>query len=236
MRVKRTRANAGMTLLEIMVVVAIVGILATMAVVEVLYGTGRARLNNATWEISALSSVARASAMGRGRPNYLVFYQSGGESGVLHFEREEHSGIVDPLWVAVDPTDPDTFAAAGVTVRVHDRLRFTGGWGRGGMRFEALAGFPPMNDPYKAITKDPAGASGLMAACSFCTAGANGSVLGAIRYAPDGTASIETGPGSPLRFGGGAVALAADRPDEAGHPRMIAFSVPTGAVNVIHRD
>ena len=74
-----------------------------------------------------------------------------------------------------------------------------------------------------------------MAACSFCQAGANGSVLGAIRYAPDGTASVVTGPEA-ARLAGGAVALATDRPNEAGHPRLIAFSVPTGAVNVIYRD
>jgi prepilin-type N-terminal cleavage/methylation domain-containing protein len=233
---KRTRVSAGMTLLEIMVVVAIVGVLATMAVVEILYGTARARLNNATWEISALNSVAQMRATSRGLPNYLLFYEAGSETGVIHFEREERSGILNPDWSAVDPTNPNTFASAGVPVRVHDRIRFTGAWGRGGTRFEALGGFLTPPRPYTAINTAPAGASGLMAACSFCRAGASGSVLGAIRYASDGTVSIETGPDAPLRFGGGAVALAADRPDEAGRPRLIAFSVPTGDINVIHRD
>ena len=225
-----------MTLLELMVVIAIAGILATMAVVELFYGTGRARLNNATWEIAALSSAAQMRAAGRGFPNYVVFYESVGETGVLHFERDERAGIVDPAWSAVDPTNPGTFAAGGVPVRVHERIRFTGAWGRGGMHFESLAGFSlAARPPYWAIPTMPAGASGLMAACSFCQAGANGSVIGAIRYAPDGTASVVTGPEA-ARLAGGAVALATDRPNEAGHPRLIAFSVPTGAVNVIYRD
>jgi prepilin-type N-terminal cleavage/methylation domain-containing protein len=238
-----TRADAGMTLVEMMVVVAIVGILATMAVVELLYGTGRARLNNATWEISALSSVAQMRAAARGFPNYIVFYEADGETGVLHLEREERSGIANLVWNTVDPLDPDTFVGTVIppapvpTVRVHDRLRFSGPWGRRGMRFESLAGFSlAARPPYWAISTTPAGASGLMAACSFCEAGGNGSFLGAIRYAPDGTVSIETGPGAPLSMGGGAVALATDSADEAGHPRLIAFSMPTGAVNVIYRD
>ncbi|HYX90505.1 MAG TPA: hypothetical protein VE782_03000, partial [Myxococcaceae bacterium] len=100
---------------------------------------------------------------------------------------------------------------------------------------EPLSGFPTLQPPYRAIVKDPAGSSGLMAACSFCQAGGNGSTIGAIRYAPDGTASIETGPAA-ARIAGGAVGLAADRPGEPGLPRLIAFSVPTGAVNVIRRN
>jgi prepilin-type N-terminal cleavage/methylation domain-containing protein len=238
---KRTRASAGMTLLEMMVVVAIIGILAAMAVVEVLYGTGRARLNNATWEISSLSSVAGMRATSRGLPNYVVFYESGNETGVLHFERQERSGIPKLVWNNVDPLDPDTLAGTVTPplprVRIHDRIRFAGtiGWERGGVRFERLAGFPLMRPPYAAIRAEPAGGSGLMAACTFCQAGANGSVLGAIRYASDGSATIETGPEA-ARLAGGAVALAVDRADEAAHPRLIAFSVPTGAVNVIHGD
>ena len=228
-----------MTVLEMMVVVAILGILATLAVTQVLYGSGRARLNNATWEISAMSSVAQMRAASRGTTNYLVFYETKDETGVFRLERREVGGVAVPPWTSIDPHPEKIYDSAGgaaLDVRVDDRIKLSGtnGWQRGGVRFENLGVFGAPKPPFGAIPLKPSGASGLMAACNFCIAGSGGSFIGAVRYGSDGRVSLATtGAGG---LGGGAVALAADRSDEAGLPRLIAISVPSGAINVIHKD
>ncbi len=69
----RPMRNRGVALIEAMVV-ATVAVLAALAAVGLLYGTGRARLNNAVFEVSSLLAVGQMRAASTGVPHYALFY------------------------------------------------------------------------------------------------------------------------------------------------------------------
>lgn len=225
------RTSRGFTLIEMMVVVGIVGILAALAGTAFIYGTGRARVNNATYEAVAMMAAAQIRASSTGFPHYVMFFERGQELGVQLVEREERRGLATPLWdSSVDPLVETTMG----NVRIVDRIRMSnaGMLSRGQTRFSAVADFGArLSPPYAAFALTPSGTTDLGRGCTFCQPGAGGSVYGVIRFMPNGTVSIVTGPnpGTP----GGAVALSVNAEQETAQARLIAVSTPTGAVRVI---
>jgi type II secretory pathway pseudopilin PulG len=79
-----------------MTAVAIIAVLASLAVTVMVYGTGRARTNNAVFDIAAMLSTAQLSAMSRGTPHYVIIYRdpSGQIQSVL-MERPDAPPAVD---------------------------------------------------------------------------------------------------------------------------------------------
>ncbi len=210
-----------------MTTVAIIGILASLAVAASIYGTGRARLNNATFEITAMASVAQIRAQSHGTPHYLVIYEAGENRGVVLGTRDERTGGLAAMdWSTFDPLDTDTL---GGTIVDHLRLASTSFFEGNTVAFAGLTNFDAeLPRPFRAISMTPGGTSGLLAACSFCTEGGGGSTVGVIRFNADGSSAMATGADP----GGGVVGLESSSSKEARRPRLIAFSAPTGAVKV----
>lgn len=215
---RRLRSRAGFTLIEAMIVVAIVGVLATLAGTALLYGTRRARLQNAAFEIQSMFSVAQMRAASSGYPNYVIFYDTGSKVGVAQLERTDSANLD---WTSVNPANLE---AQGARLNNFDlsstnvNLITPSSWG---------ASLPA---PFASVPIAASG-SGLIGACTFCVA-ATGGTLGALKFLPNGTMEIATG-GDFLS--GGAVGL---QVSEGGitRTRIIAVTAPVGTVRVFSKE
>lgn len=218
MRPGRTK---GFTLIEMLVTIAIAAILAALATVGLLYGTGRARLNNGVYSVSSFATIAQMRARARGTFEYLVFFQKGSKFGAYLVERQD--ALTD--WTTVSALDPG--ATDGNTVVDKIDLSNAGGYD-----------FYPINStPFGATLPAPFSAIGLTAAagsgslstgCTFCIASADGGTIGVIQFGPDGLATDISG----ANVSGGAVALATTHPGEAPNPKVVVISTPGGVIKV----
>ncbi|XXF77351.1 prepilin-type N-terminal cleavage/methylation domain-containing protein [Myxococcaceae bacterium GXIMD 01537] len=219
-----TRRNRGVTLVEVMIVVAIIATIAAMAGSFFVYGTGRARLNNAAFEVSSMLSVAQIRASSTGVPQYAVFFESGGNAGMYLLERADAVGPID--WTMVDVTND---AAVGGNMR--DRMTLARS-DTAAINFAPLdpANFPggAVPAPFTAISLTPASASSpLSQACSFCTF--NGGITrGVIRFNEDGTVRMLTG-GSQV---GGVIAFTPNTDQRNLMHRFVVISAPSGISRV----
>ncbi|MFH1176454.1 MAG: type II secretion system protein [Acidobacteriota bacterium] len=100
----------GMSLVEIMVVLGVVGIAALVTLPNLIQYQVRARLMNPLRDIERLSSVARLQALNRGSQGVLAFLQDGvtdeftgqpfsGQNGVVIFLDANNNG----LWDGAEP-------------------------------------------------------------------------------------------------------------------------------------
>jgi len=201
-------------------VVAIIGIMAALAGPAWVYGTGRAKANNAASELSSLASVAQMRASSSGRPVYLIVWETAASKGFYVVERDDPA----PNWNAVDPANP---ASIGGTLLESRKLESA-------VAFAPLASVPlplvagRLPAPFAALPVTAVGGPGLLGACSFCIAAGVGGALGVLRYAADGTVSVATD----ATLAGGLVTLGINHSPEAQNPKALAISTPGGVVRI----
>jgi len=226
--VAHTRRTRGFTLVEVMVTIAILGILAMLAATFMVYGAGRARLNNAAFEVTSVLSVAQIRATSTGVPHYAVFFQDAAAAGVYLLERAD-----DPLapidWRTADISD--ALEQVGGTVR--DRVMLATS-DTAAVEFAVLDSsrlpIPSLPEPFSAIALTPGGAgSPLAQACSFCVAGGAGGTRGVLRFNPDGTVLVMTA----NALAGGVIALTPNTEQQRNlHTRLVVISAPAGVFRV----
>lgn len=211
---------AGFTLVELLTVVAILGVLVTLAGVAVFHGTSRVRVNNAAFEVGALYSAAQMRATSMGVPHYVVFHDDGTEFGVYLLERTDSLGAFN--WASDDVMNAT--AVGGVR---HEELRLSRESGLGFMDLSApRADFASLPAPFNAIALAPSGPGRLLGGCTFCSEGTGGA-RGVIRFSPDGTVQLMTGGAQ----AGGVVAFTPDS-RKPGPARWVVIAAPAGAVRV----
>lgn len=215
----RLHRAAGFTLLELMVVVALVGILTALAGMAVFHGTARVRVSNAAFEVGALYTAAQMRATSMGVPHYVIFHDDGTTFGADLLERADALGAYN--WASDDVTD-----ATHTGGLLRERLRLSESSSLGFAKLGATG--PALPAPFSSLPLTPSGPDRLLGGCSFCTEGTGGA-RGVIRFSPDGTVQLMTG-GSDL---GGVIAFAPDtRGGQSAPPRIVVIAAPAGAIRV----
>jgi len=248
----RLTLRRGFTLVEWMAAMAILAILASLSVTWMIYGGGRARVNNALFDLAALYSTAQLRALSQGVPHYIVLHQdSGGRIRAALLERPDAPPAL--AWNALDLTQGPEVALAFERMRpngtletvnapLRDQLTLgaSSGPDSGGIAFLDLDSARlqrPLPAPFNTIAlSTPAFTPAepdqpsrqLLAGCSFCVEGA-GLAYGVIRFNTNGTVEVPTGAGS----SGGVLALMPNTLDETHFaPRLLSISAPAGAVRI----
>lgn len=253
----RIRHRRGFTLIELMTAVAIIAVLAALSVTAMSYGVGRARMNNAMFDVAAMISAGQLRAISSGVPNYVVIHQenNNGVLGRIRISLLERPAEAQPPilnWNGLDLTNGPEGALQfqrtqnGVfglfPAPLRDQLVLGAGSGSdsGGISFVDLDASRirrPLPAPFNTIPLSTPGFTpaepnsptpNLLGGCSFCVAGIS-RTYGIIRFNSDGTVEVVTGgPGSRA---GGTIAFMANTSDEADFvPRLLTISSPAGAV------
>lgn len=247
-----SRHRRGFTLLEVMTAVVIVLILAALAVTYMVYGMGKARMNNAVFDVTALINSAQLRAISRGSPHYVVIHQTPDHRvRVQVLERSEDTPT--PNWNALDLTQGPDVALAftrtqpdGTVVTVNAPIRDDLVLGDGaGVSTSGLAFLDldsslirkPLPAPFSAIALTTPLATPpdsnkptreLLSGCNFCVEGA-GHPYGVLRFNPDGSLEVMTGDAP----SGAVIAFAPDTQAEQGFaPKLLTISAPAGATVV----
>jgi prepilin-type N-terminal cleavage/methylation domain-containing protein len=211
---------AGFTLVELLTVVAILGVLVTLAGVAVFHGTSRVRVNNAAFEVGALYSAAQMRATSMGVPHYVVFHDDGTEFGVYLLERADSLGSFN--WAG-----DDVMNAAAVGGVRHEHLRLSRESGLGFLDLGApRPGFASLPAPFNSIPLTSSGSGRMLGGCTFCSEGTGGA-RGVIRFSPDGTVQVLTGGVQT----GGVIAFTPDS-RKPGSARWVVIAAPAGAIRV----
>jgi prepilin-type N-terminal cleavage/methylation domain-containing protein len=239
----------GFTMLEVLTVVAILGVLAALASTAMFYGMGRARVSNTLFDISAMMSVAQLRAISNGTPHYVIIHNNAqGRLRVSLVERPTASDS-DINWNGLDlsqglgealsynEVDESGVATHRLALeREFITLASGSGPDEGGLNFlDPDAKHIPLPAPFSAIDPStPFNASPineptdrLVAGCTFCIT-AGGSDYGVIRFNSDGTVTMRTGPetGGMLSF----VSNTSEGKHDAA--KRFVISAPAGVIRV----
>lgn len=247
-----SRHPRGFTLLEVMTTVVILIILSALAVTYMVYGMGKARVNNAVFDVTALINSAQLRAISRGSPHYVVIDQTADHRvRVRVLERPEDTPT--PNWNALDltqgpavalaftRTQPDgTVATLNAPIRDELVLGDGAGVSSSGLAFLDLDSSlirKPLPAPFNAIAvttplATPADTNKptreLLAGCNFCVGTAD-HPYGVLRFNPDGTLQVMTGDAP----SGAVIAFVPDTQAEQGFaPKLLTVSAPAGATVV----
>ena len=231
-------------MIEVLTVIAILGVLGAMASTAIYYGMGRARMSNTLFDISALMSVAQLRAISHGTPHYVIFHRN--EQGRLRASLVERPTADDSdiAWGSLDLSNglgPALAYTEGGTIKdalERDFITLASGSGpdEGGISFlDPDAKNIELPAPFSAIeatTQTNASpidepTNELLAGCTFCILG-GGSEYGVIRFNSDGTVTMRTGPemGGLLSF----MSNTAEGKD-VGY-KLLVISAPAGVVRV----
>ncbi|WP_224364323.1 pilus assembly FimT family protein [Hyalangium versicolor] len=250
--VARARLRRGFTLLEVMTTVVILIILAALAVTFMVFGTGKARMNNAVFNVTALLNSAQLRAVSHGSPHYVFFHQTPDNRVRIQLLERPDDGLA-LNWNALDLSQEPEVALAftrklpngtteTVNARVRDELVLSAGSGMdsSGLAFLDLDSpriTRPLPAPFSAIPlatplATPADLNqptpSLLSGCNFCVASA-GHPYGVLRFNADGTLEVMTGDAP----SGAVIAFAPNTQDEKGFsPKLVTVSAPAGAAVV----
>lgn len=233
-----SRHPRGFTLLEVMTAGVILLILSALALTYGVYGRGRARMNNAVFDMAALISTARLRAISHGTPQYLFIHQTPESRVRIHTVERPDAPPAITNWNALD-------LSQGIGAAIHgqerDTLVLSAGTGLDSpsLRFLDLDSprlGRPLRAPFQAIALTSPASDGppdlptdeLMAGCNFCV-GTGGSAYGVLRFTPHGTVEVMTGnapAGAALAFAPGGEG------EEQFTPRLLTVSAPAGAITV----
>ncbi len=247
-----SQRRRGFTLIEVMTAVVILIILAALAVSYMIFGMGKARMNNAVFDATAMINAAQLRAISHGSPHYVIIHQVNNRVRLQVLERPDTGPA--PNWNALDLTNGPEVALAythtkldGTTeilnAPIRDEMVLGDGAGvsNSGLAFLDLDSpriRKPLPAPFSSI---PVGSPlfnpsnldkptpNLLAGCNFCINSA-GHPYGLLLFNADGTMDVLTGPPD---FPGAVIAFAPNTEDETGFtPRLLTISHPAGATIV----
>ncbi len=223
------RKPRGVTLLELMVVVAIIGIMATLAYTSYLHDLPRARLASTTTDLQALIQSARQKALSSGHDVAVLFYPSqitGRGVGRVVVYLDGTGGFMNGTPQPGDPSfctfNPVTMATRSPPHDIPDSLDFPNLVAIAPVAQPATLA-AQMTFPYNALPVPGAG-------CSFCDAALT---RGAIRFDQKGNATFySTCSPAPLAVQGGSISLTST--DLAGSRVLVV--TPYGNVRVFNAE
>ncbi len=223
------RRRTGFTLIEAIIVVGLIALIAALGAAAFRNTTGKARLQNALFEISALGTVAQMNAAQSGIPNYLVFFETNSQWGVAHVERHDPEPTLAQWQAMVLGAKAPDLNERWLGGSVRDVLKLSDSGGVALSPF-STSGYSAttVKRPFAQITPTASGTSSeLLKSCNFCVS-ASGGTLGVLRFEPSGVMrrSPDGGPLSLL------VSVRVSRAGENQRPKLIAFSNPAGLVKV----
>ncbi|MBK9516517.1 MAG: prepilin-type N-terminal cleavage/methylation domain-containing protein [Anaeromyxobacter sp.] len=222
---RRDRRARGFTLIEMMVVVALIGILAALAYAGFAGQKRRQRLTGTTVEFQALLFGARQTALANGTQVVLMVFPDhvntlGGTGRFVLYEDADldfFSAAAGVNFGGFDPAAPAGAGPRGVVLETYDLP-------------DGLVVGPPSGLGVAAVMPAPFAGIAVNVDCSFCTGAGR---RGAIAFQPLGTASFhdDNGPPLDLPFGGSFSFYAAD----ADEVRTLAVAASTGVVQTLTR-
>jgi prepilin-type N-terminal cleavage/methylation domain-containing protein len=216
----------GFTLLEVLLVLAIMGVLTGMAVVAFDAVGRRGALQNAAFDFQGAMVSARTRAASRGYPVWMVLYPEANRTSLkdgmgAFMVVEDHAGTyarapIELFTLKLKPSEVSGKALVSAVYFLEDYNKK--------VRFETLTPGEVglFGAPFQKLAAQT---------CSFCTEGA--AVSGAIGFFPDGTARFVDGGGN---FVSGTNQSMALRSLEGRNQQLFAISGPSGYMSVFSPD